>query len=248
MSPGRSQGIGARLLRKEDDRFLRGRGQYVGDIKLPGMQEVAFLRSPLAHAQHQGHPRAGRAPRPCLHRRRSRRRCPDPRRHRAARVQVFRAARAGPGKVRYVGELVAMCVARTRAEAEDMAAEIELELEPMPAVTDMLAARKADSPLVHEAWGDNLFLTTLTEVDFEAVLGESHPLGDARTADVAAGHEPARGARRARPLEFSPGPARGALQLHPTAAHCALRPGGVPRHRRRPDPRGCSRCRRRLWL
>ena len=45
------EGIGARLPRKEDDRFLRGRGQYVGDIRLPGMQEVAFLRSPLAHAR-----------------------------------------------------------------------------------------------------------------------------------------------------------------------------------------------------
>ena len=45
------QGIGARLIRKEDDRYMRGRGQYVGDIKLAGMQEVAFLRSPLAHAR-----------------------------------------------------------------------------------------------------------------------------------------------------------------------------------------------------
>ena len=48
------QGIGARLLRKEDDRYMRGRGQYVGDIKLPGMLEVAFLRSPLAHARIRG--------------------------------------------------------------------------------------------------------------------------------------------------------------------------------------------------
>src|ERR1700687_2283072 len=45
------RGIGARLFRKEADRYMRGRGQYVGDIRLPGMQEVAFLRSPLAHAR-----------------------------------------------------------------------------------------------------------------------------------------------------------------------------------------------------
>jgi len=44
------QGIGARLLRKEDDRYIRGPGQFVGDIKVPGMQEVAFLRSPIALA------------------------------------------------------------------------------------------------------------------------------------------------------------------------------------------------------
>jgi carbon-monoxide dehydrogenase large subunit len=162
-------GIGARLLRKEDDRFLRGRGQYVGDVRLPGMQEVAFLRSPLAHA-----------------------RIKDVRVPPAIRELVFiaedlvsvapiRADTALPGfkssqqpvlatgKVRYVGELVAMCVANTRAEAEDMAAEIELELEPLPALTDMLAARRAESALVHEHWDDNLFLTTNTEVDFEAL-------------------------------------------------------------------------------
>src|SRR5579872_7257392 len=45
------QGVGARLTRKEDDRFLRGRGQFVADIRLPGLQDVAFVRSPLAHAR-----------------------------------------------------------------------------------------------------------------------------------------------------------------------------------------------------
>lgn len=48
------QGVGASLLRKEDDRFLRGRGQYVGDLKLPGLKDVAFVRSPLAHAKIRG--------------------------------------------------------------------------------------------------------------------------------------------------------------------------------------------------
>src|SRR5690348_8618821 len=47
-------GIGAPTLRKEDDRFLRGRGEFVADIGLPGMREIAFLRSPLAHARIRG--------------------------------------------------------------------------------------------------------------------------------------------------------------------------------------------------
>src|SRR5262249_26260074 len=51
MSERSGQGIGASVLRKEDDRFLRGGGCYVGDIELPGLREVAFLRSPLAHAR-----------------------------------------------------------------------------------------------------------------------------------------------------------------------------------------------------
>jgi carbon-monoxide dehydrogenase large subunit len=45
------QGVGARLIRKEDDRYMRGRGEFVGDIRLPGMQDAAFVRSPLAHAR-----------------------------------------------------------------------------------------------------------------------------------------------------------------------------------------------------
>ena len=45
------KGVGSRLIRKEDDRYLRGRGQFVADIRLPGMKEVAFARSPVAHAR-----------------------------------------------------------------------------------------------------------------------------------------------------------------------------------------------------
>jgi carbon-monoxide dehydrogenase large subunit len=167
------EGIGARLLRKEDDRYMRGRGQYVGDIRLAGMQEVAFLRSPLAHA------RIKQITIP-----------PEVR----ARVFIaddlkgvaaIRADTSLPGfkssvqpilatgKVRYVGELVAMCVAPTRAEAEDLASEIEVDFDALPAVTDMLAARQPGAPLVHEHWGDNLYLTTSTDVNFEAVKAKA---------------------------------------------------------------------------
>lgn len=45
------EGIGAGLPRKEDDRLMRGRGQYVGDIRMPKIQDVAFVHSPLAHAR-----------------------------------------------------------------------------------------------------------------------------------------------------------------------------------------------------
>src|SRR5205807_10636191 len=44
-------GVGASLLRREDDRHLHGRGQFVPDIKLPGTMDVAFVRSPHAHAR-----------------------------------------------------------------------------------------------------------------------------------------------------------------------------------------------------
>jgi carbon-monoxide dehydrogenase large subunit len=162
-------GIGASVLRKEDDRFLRGRGQYVGDFRLAGMCDVAFVRSPVAHARlKQVH---------------------IPERFRRA---VFTAAdltdvkpiiSAPPlkgfkrssepilaaGKLRYVGEIVAMCVAPTRAEAEDMAGEVRLEFDELPAVTDMLAACRVGSALVHEEWGDNLFVVFSQDGPIEEV-------------------------------------------------------------------------------
>src|SRR5262249_54786748 len=46
-----TEGIGARLLRQEARRYVRGQGEYVADTRLPHMQEVAFLRSPVAHAR-----------------------------------------------------------------------------------------------------------------------------------------------------------------------------------------------------
>ncbi|WP_315744937.1 xanthine dehydrogenase family protein molybdopterin-binding subunit [Bradyrhizobium sp. SZCCHNR1075] len=164
------RGVGARLLRKEDDRFLRGRGQYVADIRLPGMKDVAFVRSPMAHASIKA-----------IH---------IPTVYRdvvftaddLAGIKPIRAVSGLPGfkiseqpvlatgKVRHVGELVAMCVARSRAEAEDIAASVELDLEPLPAVHDMRLARAAGGALVHEHWGDNVFLETNFEVDITAAL------------------------------------------------------------------------------
>ena len=165
-----AQGVGARLSRKEDDRFLRGRGQYVADIRIAGLQDVAFVRSPLAHARIKA-----------IH-------VPEPYRDVVftaadlVGVNPIRAVSGLPGfkiseqpvlatgKVRHVGELVAMCVARTRAEAEDIAAAVTLELEELPAVYDMRKAREAGSALVHEHWGDNVFLESAFEVDIASAL------------------------------------------------------------------------------
>src|ERR1700726_958351 len=178
------QGVGARLLRKEDDRFMRGRGQYVADIRLAGLQDVAFVRSPLAHARI----RAIHVPERYL----------DVVFTAADLVGVkpIRAVSGLPGfkiseqpvlatgKVRHVGELVAMCVAPTRAEAEDIAASVILDLEELPAVYDMLKAREAGTALVHEHWGDNVFLESAFEVDiapaFDAPLKVTREISTAR--------------------------------------------------------------------
>lgn len=163
-----NQGIGAPLPRKEDDRLLRGRGQFVADIRLPRLYDVAFLRSPYAHAKIV----SIEIP-------------PE------LRGQVFIAKdlesvkpiRAVSGlagfkvsdqpilageKIRYVGEPIAMCIAPTRAEAEDIVTQIRLHVEELPPVVDMLFGRTKEAPLLHESWADNVFLETNIEVNVEA--------------------------------------------------------------------------------
>jgi carbon-monoxide dehydrogenase large subunit len=162
------QGIGARVTRKEDGRFLHGRGSYVSDMILPGQREVAFLRSPVAHG------RIVRVGKPA-----------------GLEKSVFvRADLDGltpviagstlPGyqesehpplagdKVRFVGEGIAMAVARSRAEAEDIVEQIELEIEDLPPLVDAHAARADGSVRVHDEWPDNLFVTLGFENGFEA--------------------------------------------------------------------------------
>ena len=67
----------------------------------------------------------------------------------------------------------------------------------------MLEARKPGATLVHEHWGDNLFLTSAIDVDFEAAKAKAARVGDARTAHLAPGHEPAGGPRRGGAMEQS---------------------------------------------
>jgi carbon-monoxide dehydrogenase large subunit len=119
-----TEGIGRPLRRVEDERFLRGRGEYVADIRPAGTQELAFVRSPLGHARI----RAIRKPENV---------------YTAAdldRVDPITAISSLPGfkpssqpvlasdVVRHVGEAIAVCVAPTRAEAEDLADQVELDL------------------------------------------------------------------------------------------------------------------------
>ena len=46
--------IGASLLRKEDARHLLGHGMFIADVRMPGMQDIAFVRSQMAHARDRG--------------------------------------------------------------------------------------------------------------------------------------------------------------------------------------------------
>ena len=164
-----NKGVGARLPRKEDRRFLRGEAEYVANLRLPGMLDVAFVRSPMAHAV------LGKITKP---------RGNEDRVFTAADLAGVRPIRAvsalkgfkvseqpvlASGKVRQVGELIAMCVAPTRAQAEDLADEVELELKELPAVVDMVQARTNPPALVHEHWGDNVFLESFVDDDIASI-------------------------------------------------------------------------------
>ncbi len=70
------------------------------------------------------------------------------------------------GKVRFVGEAVAMCVARSRALAEDLCARIELDLEELMPLVDAHAAAANTSVRVHDEWPDNNFLTLTLDNGF----------------------------------------------------------------------------------
>ena len=159
-------GVGASLLRKEDDRYLRGLGEFVGDIRRPGMLEVAFVRSPIAHGRilrvtkpagleasvFTMHDLDGVKPIRAV-----------------SSLKGFKASNLWPlakDKVRHVGEAIALCLARTRAEAEDIAAQVDVEFEELPAVVDMVKARTDPSSLVHDEWSDNVFLETFVDADF----------------------------------------------------------------------------------
>ena len=151
--------IGTRMLRKEDPRFLVGRGRFVDDVALPNMAHAAVLRSPHAHARIKSIDKRAALQLPGV----------------AAVITGEEAAReTGPltcfasppveqrcialGKVRHVGEPVALVVADSRYLAEDAVALIKVEYEPLPAVSDALEAinSRGDAVLHPERGPDNV--------------------------------------------------------------------------------------------
>lgn len=156
--------FGAAVRRREDPRLLTGRGRYTGDVELPRMLHVAFVRSVHAHARlHRIDTTAAAAGSGVVA-------VLTGRESIVAGIRV-RARSALPGYVeteqpvlawpttRHVGEAVAAVVAVDRYTAEDAATRVSIEYEPLPAAVDVLDAARAGAPLVHEAAPGNLFLS-----------------------------------------------------------------------------------------
>lgn len=171
----RAEGIGARVPRKEDIRHLTGKGNFVGDMAMPGLCEVAFLRSPLAHARIV----SATVPEDIAEVVVLRDAMVDARDIVAPSTLASYQASSQPplawGKVRFVGEPIAMAFAPTRAMAEDLVERVELEYEELPVYANSFAALEATENFVHEGWHDNRFVTLKADRDFERL---------AATADV----------------------------------------------------------------
>ncbi len=173
--------VGTAVRRKEDPELLTGQARYVDDLAVPGMVWMALVRSPYAHA------RITRV---------------DVSKALAAEgvVAAFSGAdladdwpsplpMAWPvtedinnpshwpltkDKARYAGDGVAVVLAESRALAKDAAELVEVEYEPLPAVTDVEAALAGGAPLVHEEFGTNHCYTwTLKEGEVDRLFADA---------------------------------------------------------------------------
>jgi carbon-monoxide dehydrogenase large subunit len=161
------EGIGASVRRKEDLRFLSGRGQYVDDLNRPGQAHAWILRSPHAHAGIGGIDTTAAAAMPGV-------------------LAVYTAAdieaaelggipcgwqvtgkggqvMAEPmhpvlasGKVRHVGDPVAVVVAESKAQARDAAEAILVDYAPLPAVPNIAAAIAPGAATLHDEAAGNV--------------------------------------------------------------------------------------------
>jgi len=159
--------IGQPLRRREDIRFLRGKGLFVDDVAPPGTAWCAFVRSPHGHARIRGvsttvagtmpgvlltltaedWKRAGHGELTVVH--------PMPFSDGRPMNNAPRPAFAGD-KVRHVGDIVAAVVAESRFAAEDAAEAVTVDYEPLPCVCDPRAALAPGAPLLHERFSSNI--------------------------------------------------------------------------------------------
>ncbi|MGE3649750.1 MAG: xanthine dehydrogenase family protein molybdopterin-binding subunit, partial [Reyranellaceae bacterium] len=162
-------GVGQPVTRKEDPTLLRGQGRYTDDVNLPNQAYCVMVRSQYAHGIIKGIDvsaakampgvlgvwtgadldAAGFGPLKTMMILPNRDGTPmkTPTRHSLA-----------TDKVRFVGDPVAFVVAETVAQAKDAAEAVEVDIDPLPAVTDARAAAQPGAPLVFDDVPDNVCL------------------------------------------------------------------------------------------
>jgi aerobic carbon-monoxide dehydrogenase large subunit len=156
--------FGASIKRKEDADLLTGRGRYVDDIGLPGLLHAAVLRSPHAHAAILGIDKSAALALPGVHAVVTFADLPPSMRRQTVPLLVPSPAIKQPympyclakDEACFVGEPVAIVVADSRYLAEDAAALVDVDFEPLPVISDCVAALSAGAPLAHRGASSNL--------------------------------------------------------------------------------------------
>jgi aerobic carbon-monoxide dehydrogenase large subunit len=177
---GRQASVGTSLRRKEDARLLTGRTNWTDNIQLPGLQYMAILRSPMAHARITNIDVSPALERPGVLAAFSAKELGDKLGSQPCvwpvtddiKIPDFPAL--ATGEVRFVGECVAVVVASDRYTAADALEAIEVDYEPLPPVLDMRAAMAEGADLVHSGLGTNSSYTwKLNGGDYEAAKAKA---------------------------------------------------------------------------
>ncbi|KQY25969.1 xanthine dehydrogenase family protein molybdopterin-binding subunit [Rhizobium sp. Root482] len=161
------EGIGASVARKEDKRFLTGKGRYTDDMSVPGMKYAFFVRSPHAHARIKSIDLSAASDMPGVIG------ILEGKQLQADAIGniicgwMIHSKDGSPMKmgawrplahetVRYVGDAVAIVVADSLGEARDAAEAVVVDYEVLPAVTEALQALEAGQPQLHPEAPNNL--------------------------------------------------------------------------------------------
>jgi carbon-monoxide dehydrogenase large subunit len=142
------RGLGHSVKRKEDDRFVRGKGTYVDDVNLPGMLHMAILRSPFAHARINGIDTSKAAAVPGVIAVVTGELMAE---HNLAWMPTLSydtQAVLATDKVRFQGQEVAAVVAEDYYIAKDALELIDVDYEPLDAITTPQQALEADAPVI----------------------------------------------------------------------------------------------------
>ncbi len=140
------QGMGASRLRKEDARFIRGRGTYVDDIKLPGMLFGAMVRSPYAHARIKSIDKSKALAVPGVVAVLTADDLKPVKLHWMPTLGGDVQAVLADGKVCFQMQEVAMVIASDRYSAADGANMVEVDYEELPVIVDPHKSMAADAP------------------------------------------------------------------------------------------------------
>jgi carbon-monoxide dehydrogenase large subunit len=177
-----SEGIGARVVRKEDKRFITGKGKYTDDVRLHGMTYASFVRSPHAHARIKSIDVAAAKAMPGVVDVLTGQQIVDDKIGNLICGWMIHSKDGTPMKmgawpamapeiVRFVGNAVAVVVAETRNQARDAAEAVEVVYEELPVAADIRAAIAPGAPQIHpEAPGNVIYDWTIGD---EAATNEA---------------------------------------------------------------------------